>query len=44
MFKVIGTNTYLREIDKLPKDYKETANKLPKKLSIKLSILKRKKN
>ena len=34
MFKVIGTNTYLKEIDKWPKDYKEAVNKLPKNLSV----------
>jgi len=34
MFKVIGTDTYLKEIDKLPKDYKETAIKIPEKLSV----------
>ena len=34
MFKVIVTYTYLKEIDKWPRDYKEAANKLPKKLSI----------
>ena len=33
MFKVIGTDTYLKEIDKFPKDYKEAADKLPEKLS-----------
>jgi|TARA_Y100000310_G_C20192682_1_gene583208 mRNA-degrading endonuclease RelE of RelBE toxin-antitoxin system len=34
MFKVIGTNTYLEEIKKWPRDYKEIVEKLPKKLSI----------
>ena len=34
MFKVIGTNTYLKEIGDWPKDYKEFANKLPNKLAI----------
>lgn len=33
MFKVIGTNSYLREIGKLPKDYREAADKIPKKLA-----------
>ncbi len=34
MFKVIGTDTYLKEIEGWPKDYKEIVEKLPKKLSI----------
>ena len=34
MFKVIGTDTYSKEIEKWPKDYKEVANKLPRKLPI----------
>ena len=34
MFKVIGTNTYLKEIEKLTKADKEAAEKLPKKLAI----------
>lgn len=34
MFKVIGTETYLKEIEDWPKDYKETLDKIPKKLSI----------
>lgn len=33
MFIVIGTETYLKEISKLPKDYKEIAEKIPKKLA-----------
>lgn len=33
MFKVIGTNTYLREIGKWPKDYQEAVNKIPEKLA-----------
>ena len=33
MFIVIGTETYLKEIDKLPKSYKEIAEKIPKKLA-----------
>lgn len=33
MFKVIGTSTYLDEINKWPKVYKEAAEKLPNKLS-----------
>ncbi|HII29887.1 hypothetical protein COV22_01530 [Candidatus Woesearchaeota archaeon CG10_big_fil_rev_8_21_14_0_10_47_5] len=34
MFKVIGTNTYLRELDKWPKADKVIAEKLPKQLAI----------
>lgn len=33
MFIVIGTETYLKEISKLSKDYRETAEKIPKKLA-----------
>ena len=33
MFTVIGTDTYLEEIDKLPKDYQEAADKIPPKLA-----------
>ncbi len=33
MFRVIGTDTYLKGIDKLPKEYKETAHKIPKRLA-----------
>ena len=34
MFKVIGTDTYLKEIDKWPGAYKEIAlNKMPKQLA-----------
>ena len=32
MFKVIGTNTYLREVGKWPKDYQEILDNIPKKL------------
>ena len=32
MFTVIGTDTYLKEISKLSKDYQEAANKIPLKL------------
>lgn len=32
MYKVIGTNTYLKEIDKWPKDYRDIAGKIPQKL------------
>ncbi len=32
MYKVIGTNTYLKEIGKWPKDYKAIADKIPQKL------------
>lgn len=34
MFKVIGTNTYLQELDKWPKLDKIVAEKFPKQLSI----------
>ena len=34
MFKVIGTETYIKEIENWPNDYKEIANKIPNKLSI----------
>lgn len=34
MFKVIGTETYLKEVGEWPKDYRNMADKLPKKLSI----------
>ena len=34
MFKVIGTDTYLKEIEDWPKDYKKFADKLPDKLAI----------
>ncbi len=34
MFKVIGTKTYLEEIGKWPKDYKEVADKISKRISI----------
>lgn len=32
MFTVIGTSTYLKEISKWPKDYKDAVNKIPEKL------------
>jgi len=32
MFTVIGTDTYLKEISKWPKDYQEIASKIPTKL------------
>lgn len=32
MFAVIGTDTYLKEISKWPKDSQEAANKIPSKL------------
>ena len=32
MYTVIGTNTYLKEIHKWPKDYKDIADKIPRKL------------
>ena len=31
-FKVIGTETYLNQIEKLPNDYKQIAEKFPEKL------------
>jgi hypothetical protein len=34
MFNVIGTDTYLKEINKWPSDYKERAGKLPKRLAV----------
>ncbi|MBI5392447.1 hypothetical protein HZA96_01135 [Candidatus Woesearchaeota archaeon] len=34
MVKVIGTETYLKEIEKWPKDEQEIADKLPKKLAV----------
>jgi len=33
MFRVIATETYLNEIEKLPKDYQDIAEKIPKKLA-----------
>jgi len=33
MFNVIGTDTYLKEVDKWPNDYKEAAEKIPVKLA-----------
>jgi|SRR3989344_6538222 len=33
MYKVIGTNTYLKEIEKWSKEDKETVQKLPNKLA-----------
>ena len=33
MFKVIGTDTYIHEINKWAKQYKEDAGKIPKQLS-----------
>ena len=33
MFKVIGTDTYLKEISKWPKDYQKVAEKIPKHLA-----------
>ena len=33
MFKVIGTDTYSKEISKLPKDEAEAAEKIPKHLA-----------
>ena len=33
MFKVIGTDTYLKEISKWPKDYQKTVEKIPKQLA-----------
>tara|TARA_B100002003_G_C14120009_1_gene538663 strand:- start:848 stop:1165 length:318 start_codon:yes stop_codon:yes gene_type:complete len=33
MFKVIGTDTYLKEVSKWPKDYQEAVDKIPKKLA-----------
>ena len=33
MFKVIGTDTYLKEIRKLPKDYQKVAEKIPNQLA-----------
>jgi len=33
MFAVIGTDTYLKEIEKLPKEYQEIAEKIAKKLT-----------
>ena len=35
MFRVIGTNTYLGEIDKWDKADKDAAEKIPQKLAIK---------
>jgi len=32
-FNVIGTDTYLKEINKWPKNYKEAVDKLPQKLA-----------
>lgn len=32
MFTVIGTDTYLKEISKWPKDYQESAAGIPAKL------------
>ena len=34
MFNVIGTETYSNEVSKLPKAYREVAEKLPKKLKV----------
>jgi len=34
MFKVIGTYTYLEELDKWPKADREAAEKIPKQLSV----------
>ncbi len=34
MFKVIGTDTYLKEISKWSSEYKKRAEKLPKKLTL----------
>tara|TARA_Y100000310_G_C20447640_1_gene699179 strand:+ start:61 stop:369 length:309 start_codon:yes stop_codon:yes gene_type:complete len=34
MFKVIGTTTYVEEIKKWPKSYRDEAEKIPKKLSM----------
>ena len=33
MYTIIGTDTYLKEISKWPKNYQEAANKIPKKLA-----------
>lgn len=33
MFRVIGTATYLEELDKLPKAYKDAAGKIPLRLA-----------
>ena len=33
MFKVIGTDTYLKEIEKFPKADQEKANRIPQKLA-----------
>ena len=33
MFRVIATETYISEIEKLPKHYQEIAEKIPKKLA-----------
>ncbi|HIH42187.1 TPA: hypothetical protein HA246_00925 [Candidatus Woesearchaeota archaeon] len=34
MYVVIGTNTYLEEINKFPKDYKTFADKIPLQLKV----------
>ena len=33
MFRVVGTKTYLGEVDDLPKDYRDIVEDLPKKLA-----------
>jgi len=34
MFRVVGTETYLKELEKWPKPYREVADRLPKQLML----------